>query len=298
MLWKLPNIVIAPERLFDLFGNPDLPVSNTLLATWISIIFLVVLFFFGTRRRDMIPSGLQNFLEYLLDFLLGQVEGVAGKEKGRKFFPLVATFFIFILACNMLDVIPGVDTIGTIHAVDHAVHPVFGIFLLGDDSNQLIPWLRPATTDLNLTIAMAVVSVVTTQIFGFQALGAGEQLSKYFNFKSVAKNGAMGLIDLVVGLLEIISELGRIISFSFRLFGNIFAGSVLLAVFAFLLPGLATIIFIPFEIFVGVIQAYVFSFLTLLFMTVGTTSHSHDDSEHDAHEAYAENRAADAVVAH
>jgi F-type H+-transporting ATPase subunit a len=283
-LWKLPEIVIAPEQIFPLWG---FPVTNTLLATWISIVVLLALFFFGTRRKDLIPSGLQNALEWLVEALLGLVEGVSGKEKGRRFFPLVATFFIFIVTCNMLDIIPGVDTVGAIKAdvvAKAGGQPVLGFLLFGNISNAITPWIRPATTDLNLTLAMAVVSVLVTQSFGFYFLGSKEHATKYFNFRALFTRFPMGIVDFIVGLLEIVSELGRIISFSFRLFGNIFAGSVLLAVFAFLLPGVATILFIPFEIFVGVVQALVFALLTLVFMEIGTTSHGHIESEHEAEE--------------
>jgi F-type H+-transporting ATPase subunit a len=295
--WKLPEIVIAPETIFTLWG---FPVTNTLLATWISIAVLVLLFFFGTRRQDLIPSGLQNALEWLVEALLGLVEGVSGKEKGRRFFPLVATFFIFIVTCNMLDIIPGVDTIGTIKVDEVAKvggQPVLGFLLFGPISNAITPWLRPATTDLNLTLAMAVVSVVVTQGFGFYMLGPKEHGTKYFNFRALIKHFPMGIVDFIVGLLEIVSELGRIISFSFRLFGNIFAGSVLLAVFAFLLPVVATILFIPFEIFVGVVQALVFALLTLVFMEIGTTSHGHIEGEHEAEEHVAEEERAKETAA-
>ncbi len=296
-LWRLPGIVIAPEALFP--GVPGLEwLTNTLLCTWISIICLVALFYFGTRRRDLIPTGLQNALEWVIEFLQGLVENVSGKEKGKRFFPLVATFFLFIVFANLLDVIPGVDTIGSI-TTEHGPlvgQPVLGFLLFGADSNKIIPWIRPATTDLNLTIAMAVVSVVVTQIFGFQLLGPGEHLSKYINIRALVKNGPLGIVEFVVGLLEIVSELGRIISFSFRLFGNIFAGSVLLAVFAFLLPVFATVIFIPFELFVAVIQAFVFAFLTLLFMQVGTSSHQHPEGEHEAVHEYEENVAREAAA--
>jgi len=281
-LWRLPNITIAPEVII-----PGTWITNALLCTWITIICLIVILFFGTRRQDMVPRGMQNALEWVVEFLQNLVEGVAGKEKGKKFFPLVSTFFIFIVLCNLLDVIPGVDTIGTIHS-EKAGQIISGPFLWGDASNQLIPWIRPSTTDLNLTLAMALVSVVVTQFMGFSMLGFKEQISKYLNFKAVKEKGGMGFVDIGVGLLEIISELGRLISFSFRLFGNIFAGSVLLAVFAYLLPVVANIVFIPFEIFVAVIQAFVFAFLTLLFMQVGSTSHSahHDEGEHEVRSAY------------
>lgn len=281
-LWRLPNITIAPEVII-----PGTWITNTLLCTWITIICLLVILFFGTRRQDMVPRGMQNALEWVVEFLQNLVEGVAGKEKGKKFFPLVSTFFIFIVLCNLLDIIPGVDTIGTIHP-EKAGEIITGPLLWGEASNQIIPWIRPATTDLNLTLAMALVSVVVTQILGFSMLGFGEQISKYLNFKAIKEKGGIGFVDLLVGLLEIISELGRLISFSFRLFGNIFAGSVLLSVFAYLLPAIANIVFIPFEFFVAVIQAFVFAFLTLLFMQVGTTSHSshHEEGEHGVHHEY------------
>ncbi len=277
--WQLPVIKIAPDVIFPIGG---FQVTNTLLATWITIVVLIAVFFFGTRRRALIPSGLQNFLEWAIELLLGLVEGVSGKEKGRRFFPLVATFFIFIITCNLLDVFPGVDTIGAIDtakAVKAGGQAIGGFLLVGGMSNAIIPWIKPATADLNLTLAMALVSVLVTQGFGFFYLGPGEHVSKYLNFKALFTNFPMGIIDFFVGLLEIVSELGRIISFAFRLFGNIFAGSTVLAVFAFLLPGVAALIFIPFEVFVAFIQAFVFSLLTLVFMELATTSHSHNDAE-------------------
>ena len=300
-IWKLPVIKIAPDVIFSIGG---FPVTNTLLATWVSIIVLLLLFYFGTRRRDLIPSGLQNFLEWAVELLLGLVEGVSGKEKGRKFFPLVATFFIFIVTCNLLDIIPGVDTIGAldVSAINQAHgQPIAGFLLTGNISNAIIPWIRPATTDLNLTLAMAVVSVVVTQGFGFYYLGAGQQISKYLNFKALFTKFPLGIIDFIVGLLEIVSELGRIISFSFRLFGNVFAGSTLLAVFAFLLPVVTSVIFIPFELFVGFIQAFVFAILTLVFMELGSTGHDHSDSsaEHEAEQEVGQERTREATaVAH
>jgi F-type H+-transporting ATPase subunit a len=210
----------------------------------------------------------------MIEALLGLVESVAGKEKGRKFFPLVFAFFIFIFFGNFIDLLPGVDTIGTIKPGVHAT----SFLLWGNVSNQIVPWLRPPTTDLNLNLAMALVSVVVTQGFGFYTLGAKEHIFKYINLRALT-HGPLGIVEFFVGLLEIISELGRLISFSFRLFGNIFAGSILLAVFAFLVPVFANIIFLPFELFVAAIQAFVFAFLTLLFMEQATTSHGHEEHE-------------------
>ncbi len=273
-LWKLPNISIAQEVIFGSW------ITNTLLCTWISIIVLFALFYFGIRRRDLIPSGWQNFIEWMVESLLGLVESVSGKEKGRKFFPIVAPFFFFIFVANLLDVIPGVDTVGWLDHKPGDPTPLWGFFIIDHtSSNHIIPWIRPATTDLNLTLAMALVSVAITQIFGFISLGAGVHLNKYINVKAL-RRGGLGIVEFIVGLLEIVSELSRLISFSFRLFGNIFAGSILLAVFAFLLPAVANIVFIPFEIFIAGIQAFVFAFLTLLFLELGTTSHAHHDEGH------------------
>jgi len=286
-LWKLPAIRIAPDTIFNI---GSFPVTNTLLCTWITIVILVVLFFLATRNQKLIPSGLQNLVEWAVELLLGLVESVAGKIKGKKFFPLVATFFIFILFANLLDVFPGVDTVGTISTAAAKSHAVLGFLLFGQYSNDIIPWIRPATSDLNLTLAMALISVITTQIFGFYALGWKVHLSKYFNFKAFVVNkrfNPMGIIDFFVGILELVTEAARILSFSFRLFGNIFAGSAVLAVFAFLLPFLADVIFIPLELFVAFIQAFIFAILTLVFMQIATSSHEpHAESEHEALEEY------------
>src|SRR6266700_1703767 len=143
-LWRLITIKIQPDVIATPFG---FPITNTLLCTWISIIVLVALFYAGTRRRDMIPRGMQNFMEWVVELLLGLVEGVSGKEKVKMFFPLVATFFIFILVSNLLDVFPGVDTVGSINLTAiRAAHitsqPVFGFRLFLYRSNCLLPLYR------------------------------------------------------------------------------------------------------------------------------------------------------------
>ena len=289
MLWKLQPIQIPPEVIF--YIGP-LPVTNALLGTWISILALFLVFFLGTRRRDLIPSGMQNAVEWIVEYLLNLTEGVAGKVKARKFFPLVATFFIFILFCNLLDIFPGVDTIGTANLealrLSH-LSPPTTIFLLGEYSDKLTPWVRPGTSDLNLTLALALVSVIVTQVLGFMALGAKQQLSKYFNFKAL-RHGFQGPIEFFVGLIELVTEISRILSFSFRLFGNIFAGSAVLAVFAWLLPFVSDAIFIPLEIFVGFVQALIFALLTLVFLEIGTTSHEFEEDEKAEKEALEEYR--------
>jgi len=289
VLWKLQPIQIPPEVIFYL---GPLPVTNALLGTWISTIALLLVFYFGTRRRDLIPSGMQNAVEWIIEYLLNLTEGVSGKVKARKFFPLVASFFIFILFCNLLDIFPGVDTIGTVNLEAlrlSRLSPPTTIFLLGQYSDKLTPWVRPGTSDLNLTLALALVSVIVTQVLGFMALGAKQQLSKYFNFKAF-RHGFQGPIEFFVGLIELVTELSRILSFSFRLFGNIFAGSAVLAVFAWLLPFVSDAIFIPLEIFVGFVQALIFALLTLVFLEIGTTSHEFEEDEKAEKEALEEYR--------
>jgi len=285
VLWKLQPIQIQPETIF--YIGP-FPITNTLIGTWISIIALLLVFYFGTRRRDLIPSGMQNILESVIEYLLNLTEGVSGKVKAKRFFPLVATFFLFVLFCNLLDVFPGVDTIGTVNLerlkLAH-LPPPQSFFLLGEYSDKLIPWIRPGTSDLNLTLALALVSVIVTQVLGFMALGPKQQLSKYFNFKAL-RHGFQGPIEFFVGLIELVTELSRILSFSFRLFGNIFAGSAVLAVFAFILPFIADVVFIPLELFVAFVQALIFALLTLVFLEIGTTSHEEDETEHEAMESY------------
>jgi F-type H+-transporting ATPase subunit a len=292
VLWKLQPIQIQPEVIFNIFG---FPITNTLIGTWISIIALLLVFFFGTRRRDLIPAGMQNAVEWIIEYLLNLTESVSGKVKAKKFFPLVATFFIFILFCNLLDVIPGVDTIGWVNleALRSAhLSPPTTFFLLGQYSDKLTPWIRAGTSDLNLTLALALVSVIVTQVLGFYTLGAKQQLSKYFNFKAL-RHGFQGPIEFFVGLIELVTEISRILSFSFRLFGNIFAGSAVLAVFAWLLPFVSDAIFIPLELFVGFVQALIFALLTLVFLEIATTSHEHEERETEK-EALAEYRHSEA----
>lgn len=305
-LWRLLEIKVQPDVLFYL---GPIPVTNTLISTWISIIALIVLFYLGSRRRDMIPRGAQNFVEWIVDLLQGLVHGVSGKEKGKRFFPLVATFFIFILFCNLLDVIPGVDTLGSLNYTQIQAagsQPVLGFLLLGDLSNKFVPWLRPATSDLNLNFAMSLIAVITAQCFGFYTLGAAEHLSKFFNFgtlfRSIRKLDFLGMfqgfVEFFVGLIELIGEVARILSLAFRLFGNIFAGAAVLAVFAFILPFAAALVFIPFELFVGFVQALVFSLLSLVYLEIATTGHPHDETEQEALAEYDSSEAKKVAATH
>jgi F-type H+-transporting ATPase subunit a len=266
MLWNLPDIKIAPDILF--YIGP-IPISNTLLATWFSVVLVLGFGFLAKRNLALVPRGASNFFEWIFEQILNLCEEVAGRERGRKFFPLVCSIFLFVLFSNYLELVPFVESIGTINNPN--VHPFLGVFLYTKaDSNQITPWVRPAPTDLNMTIGLAIISVVVTQIYGFRILGPRLQLGRYFTLRD-------GPIGLFVGLLEAILELARVISFSFRLFGNIFAGDVLLLVMAFLIPALGAVPFLVLEVLIGLVQAFVFAMLTLVFMTLGTTPHGGEE---------------------
>jgi F-type H+-transporting ATPase subunit a len=281
VLWNLPNIVIKPDVIFTIPGI-NFQITNTLLCTWIVIAILIVLVFLARRRQEQVPHGFQNFAEWGVENLLNLVEGVSGKEKGRKFFPLVASLFIFILFGNLLDVLPGIDTIGWVTGKVVSPHTLGSFyFLTGSDTSQIVPWFRPPTSDLNLTLSMALIVVVVCQVVGFVALGAGEHIGKYLKFKELFAKPATGWIEFFVGLIEIVTELSRLLSFSFRLFGNIFAGSAVLAVFGFLTLGFGNIVFIPLELFVAFVQSLVFSLLTLVFLEMASTGHGHEHEEEE-----------------
>ena len=292
---KLPHIQLPAEPVA---GVGSFPITNTMIAGWISTIIIVILFWRGTAVMRLVPSGVQNFVEMLTEFILSLCENVAGRDRGRRFFPFVGTIFFFLLLSNWMGLLPGYG--GSIevkewHApasasADHAPatkekekaatkEKVATKDDHADDAahaeEHKVPLFRAASSDLNTTLAIALVSVVMTQVFGLRTLG-GEYVQRFFNFKG-------GPIGLYVGLLELIGEFAKIISFTFRLFGNIFAGEVLLAVIVFLLPWVAVLPFLGLELFVGFIQAFVFAILTLVFMTMATTSHEHHETHAEPH---------------
>jgi F-type H+-transporting ATPase subunit a len=290
VLWKLPNIAVPADPLF--YIGPY-PVFNTFLITLISAIVILLIFWLAIRKASIIPSPIQNFCEWIVKMLLDLCEEVAGRENGRRFFPWVATIFFLVLIANWWEVIPGIETIGTVtHEPANCHGAVTGLFLTGSTSNCITPWLRPPSTDLNFTLALAVVSFIVTQIYGFKVLGWGRQLGRYFTLK----DGPMGL---VVGLLELLLEPLRIVSLSFRLFGNLFAGDILLLVISFLVPFVGAIPFYLLEVFIGFIQAFVFAFLTLIFLSLGTTAHGQEDheEEHAAEVAHIEHERAEHALA-
>ena len=245
----MPRIEIAAEKLFEVLG---LPVTNTLLMGWIVVGVLTVLGFLIARKVTLIPKGLQNLFEAFIDGFLGLMESVFGsREKAEKYLPLVATIFIFILLSNWFGILPGVGSIG--------------FFEETGGGKAFVPFLRSPASDLNFTLALALIAVLMGNILGVAAIGFFKHLSRFLSFK--------GPIDFFVGILEFISEIAKMVSFSFRLFGNVFAGEVLLIITGFLAPFLVPVPFLLLEIFVGFIQALVFAMLTTVFIGIATSQH-------------------------
>jgi F-type H+-transporting ATPase subunit a len=246
----MPHIEIGAEKIF---AFSHFAITNTLLMSWVVVLFLVILANIISRRLEVIPHGLQNLAEFGVEKLLGFMESVFhSREKAEKYFPMIATIFILVLICNWFGIIPGVGSVG-FHEVHNGV-PVF------------VPLFRSVASDLNFTLALALTSVLIVNILGVTALGFRTHASKFFSFKNP--------ISFFVGLLELLGEFSKMISFSFRLFGNIFAGEVLLIIMGFLSPYIIPVPFLGLEIFVGFIQALVFSMLTLVFISIAIEQHA------------------------
>ena len=290
-----PEITVAPERLIEepLFTLPKpfgpFYLVNTLPTLAVTIILLMVIAYFTNRslktsaQTDLVPRGIGNLMEALLEVLYNLTESSAGAKYARMIFPWFATIMVYVLFANLLKLIPGFESVGVLHHAANG-HPVSGAILLpGEVENGYIlaPFFRGISVDLNFTFALAIISFVMIQVVGFRAQGFG-YLSKFFNTRRMFKVPFFGAMDFLVGLLELISELSKILSFAFRLFFNMFAGVILVAVVAFLLGKitiLSSMLYL-FELFVGVIQAFVFGMLTMVFMAMATQGHGEEHAEH------------------
>lgn len=245
----------------------SLVVTNSLLVGWCVTALLSFGAFFLFRRVTLVPRGAQNLFEVLFEQLLSYADAVTGdRTVSLRFFPFVATIFFFVLFCNWIGLLPGFGSIG--------------IWEMTKEGKELIPLFRGASADLNFTLSLALISVVATQIYGMRTLGTVSYWSKFF----VPPWKQPYVIGTFVGLLELVSECAKVISFSFRLFGNVFAGEVLLLVMATLAPLLTPIPFLFMEIFVGVVQASVFAMLTLVFCSIAIIGHG-DDHHENQHES-------------
>jgi F-type H+-transporting ATPase subunit a len=260
---SLPHVELAAEEVFSVAG---FAITNTMLAAFFTIAVLGVVCFAATRKMKIVPKGLQNVVEALLEMLINFVDDTAGKDYGRKFFPVVATIFIFVVANAWLSLLPGFMTI-----------------VVGEEA---VPLLRGANTDINFALALSLVSFVFVEYWGLRSQGFFRYMRRFFNvgglfrgigqiFKGKIRSGlgtlVTGIVEAFTGLIEIISELVRILSLTFRLFGNMTAGELLILVMIFLIPWVAAIPFYGLELFLGFVQALIFGGLTLVFLVIAVT---------------------------
>lgn len=381
--FPFPFISIKPENLgkelIPLGPLGDFNLTNTILSSWIAVVIIFVLAYFATRKLGLVPRGLQNFVEAVLSWLLGLVESIAGAKNSRRFFPLIATIFIFIIINNWISLVPGFGTVGKMESAEEVVHHVIeekaeeaephltlaeaehelevfldwgeaeradapndhvgkqiyselegrelhiwddvGTFRVmpfalfeqsmtgaeyadefihfddghiefivpedreGQTVGLLVPFFRNASTGLNTTLGIALIAMFFVEFWGIRSLGFFPYASKFINFGGFKRGITTGFIDFFVGILEGISEIARVISFTFRLFGNMFAGEILLFVMMFLIPIALAVPFYGLELFVGFIQATIFAVLTLMFAAIAVTAHNgHDDHADHAEE--------------
>lgn len=250
------NISLAAENIFKI---GDFHVTNAIFTSWLVSALMLVGAYLGTRHVKLLPGRVQNFLEVLVEMFYNLVESVSN-EKAKKFFPLVATFFFFILFSNWLGLLPGFGSVG--------------IFQEHEGKKILVPFFRAATSDLSTTLALALIAVISIQFFGIREIGIKAHLNKFFI------NPLKKPIEAFVGILELVLEFAKIISFAFRLFGNVFAGEVLITVITSLIPVFLPLPFLGLEVFVGFIQALVFALLTLVFIQIATIDHSKEVASH------------------
>jgi F-type H+-transporting ATPase subunit a len=293
------HISAAPEALFCLGGQIEgghcsagtfLPITNSVVMTIIVDLILLLVVVLVGRNLQLVPRGFQNVVEVIIEGFYNFARGVDAKNVGR-LFSVAGTIFLFFLVANYAALVPGVGSIGVCRPVSHSeaevgspegAAPEAATAFTGwpgycdHHDNALVPALRAPAADLNVTFAFALVAGIMIEVWGFQALGIG-YLGKFFinPFKE-------GPLMSFVGILELIGEFTRIISFSFRIFGNIFGGEVILAVMSFFFVYLLPLPFYALEVFVAFIQAVIFAVLTVIFGSVAMTPHAGHGDEHEA----------------
>jgi F-type H+-transporting ATPase subunit a len=258
-----PSPHLPAPALFHIFG---LPITNTILAGWITVVFLCLVSWLITRRMKLVPGRLQAAFEFVVGWVYDLCRNTAGEENGRKFFPVVATIFLFVAFNAWLSLVPG-----------------YGSILFGN--HELI---RGANTDINTPLAMALISFVFVAYFGLRLLGI-KWIGQYVNFGPLFRaigcifKGKFdfmaifsGVVDAFVGGLELLSRFITIISFTFRLFGNMTAGEILLLVSAYLIPWVLAVPFYGLELLIGFVQGLIFAGLTLVFVTMAVTPHQEE----------------------
>lgn len=263
---------LAPEAVLRIGSHP---ITNTYVNSTIAVVVLVVAAFFVRGSLKTVPGRLQSAVELLIEYLLGMFDQVTGdRARSKKFLPLVGSLFLFILLSNWMGLLPGTGTVGIESPGGHG----------------LTSFLRPATSDLNLTLAMALISVLFSHALGIVTLGFFTHANKFIQLGTLWKairslnpiKILVALVEMVVGVIEIFSEIAKVVSLSLRLFGNVFAGEVLITVISGLVAYLVPIPFMFLELIVGIVQASVFALLTLVYLTVATDM-PHGEEEASAH---------------
>lgn len=271
------EVTIYAEPIFSV-GN--FQITNSLITSWLALIIIFALALTIRRKMKKIPGKLQHFFEIMMDGALSLCDQVTNDRKiSTKIFPLVFSLFLFILISNWLGLVPGLGSLGfTAHEAGEMGESVF------------VPLFRSGTADINTTLAFSLMVVIASNFFGIISIGAWKTFNKYVNLKAlgsiftkVRKDPSVLIvapITFFVGILELIGEMAKVASLSFRLFGNVFAGEVLLAsmsaIFAYLVP--APFLFL--EVFVGLIQALIFSLLAAVYFTIAAQDHGDHEEEH------------------
>lgn len=263
---------LAAETIFTIGG---FPVTNSFINAVIASVVFIILAILIRRKITDVPGRLQNAVEMLFDFLLNFFDQVTNdREKSKRFLPFVGTLFVFILVSNWMGLLPGTGTIGR--------------WLIHEGNLELIPLLRPATSDLNLTLAIALLSVIVSHVMGIVTIGFFVHWNKFIQigtvFKAVVSLNPVkiltALVEFIVGIIELFSEVAKVVSLSLRLFGNIFAGEVLITVISGLVAYAVPLPFMALELIVGIVQATVFALLTLVYLTVATTRPHGEEEAH------------------
>jgi len=261
--------IVTENTLFSeqIFKINNFPITNSLLNTWLVVLAVIIFSLFLKTKIKLVPRGLQNAVEAAIEMLSGIFDSVTGsREKTLKYFPFVLSFFVFILLNNWLGLLPGIGSVGQV-AAEHG-------------EKVFIPFFRGGTADLNTTLALATIGVVFSHIFSVTALGFWKYINKFINIKAILEIPKKVLreptilvvnpVKVFVGLIEIVGEFAKVASLSFRLFGNIFAGEVLLAAMSAILAVGLPIPFMFLEIIIGLVQAFIFAVLILAYLTMNT----------------------------
>jgi F-type H+-transporting ATPase subunit a len=290
---QLPAEHLTEHPLFTLPVIGEFYLTNTMVALFlVDILVILAAFFFNraVKKGSLVLKGIPGAIEALLEMLFNMTESTAGKWAWT-IFPWFASITLIVLLANWMELIPGVDSIGFIKASEsgvgyllHQLGPSIATIVKPEVTSggyNVVPFIRVVSTDLNFTVALALTAVIAVQVVGLKSQGI-HYFTKFWNVKTFFSKPIFGVIDWGVGLLELVSEFSKVLSFAFRLFGNIFAGSVLLFVMGSLLGAIAIFpsMFYMLEFLVGAIQAVVFGLLTMTFMAQATQSHGEHEEAH------------------